>query len=114
MEKPEVLTNDKKLVLIHRVEPGCLGPDGVNYIEEFCQFANKNLRASRGAYIYWKLVPRYDKSLPEMEYSFMQHIINEEQAQRFLMKFDQHLEDYIGDLDVQITDLIERFFALSH
>ena len=33
------MTNKAVVEVIYRLEPGCLGPDGAQYITEFCQFA---------------------------------------------------------------------------
>ncbi len=35
------LADDKKLHLLYRVEPGCLGPTGADTIERFCEYANE-------------------------------------------------------------------------
>ena len=37
------LPQDKKLTVIFRLEPGCLGPDGEDHVEEFCKFAEKEV-----------------------------------------------------------------------
>ncbi|MFT6898769.1 MAG: hypothetical protein ACJA13_003196, partial [Paraglaciecola sp.] len=33
----------KKLTVTFRVEPGCLGPDGISHIEAFCKFAKREV-----------------------------------------------------------------------
>ena len=45
----QVLTNFKgssaiykKLLVMYRIEPGCLGPQGADYVEEFCVFAKQS------------------------------------------------------------------------
>ena len=61
------LSEDKKLSVIFRVEPGCLGPDGKRYVSEFCSFAQSELRSLDSDYIAWNIIPRKDKKLPEMQ-----------------------------------------------
>lgn len=39
------ISDERKIRLMYRVEPGCLGPDGANHIEDFCRFANKHIKS---------------------------------------------------------------------
>lgn len=32
------------LLILHRLEPGCLGPDGADHVEQFCQLAEKAIQ----------------------------------------------------------------------
>ena len=63
------LTENRKLSVTYRVEAGCLGPDGVNYIADFCKFAQSALQTLDSDYIVWLIVHRKDKTLPETQYS---------------------------------------------
>jgi hypothetical protein len=63
------LPESKKLTVTYRVESGCLGPQGKNKIVDFCQFAQKELEPLDADYVHWNIVPREDKSLPEMQYN---------------------------------------------
>ena len=38
----------KKLLVMYRIEPGCLGPQGADYVEEFCVFAKQKIKAHHG------------------------------------------------------------------
>ncbi len=62
-------TTEKKLTIQIRVEPGCLGPDGKAHIETFCTAAAKIFAAVEPELVNWTLLPRYDKQLPEQEFS---------------------------------------------
>ena len=62
------LPDSKKLTVVYRVEPGCLGPTGRDNIEAFCDYANKELAPTDSGFVNWEIMPRYDKSLPEMQY----------------------------------------------
>lgn len=59
----------KKLSVLCRVEPGCLGPDGREHIEAFCTLAQQAMKHFAVDLVTWTLVPRYDKTMPEMEYT---------------------------------------------
>ena len=45
----------KKLLVMYRIEPGCLGPQGADYVEEFCVFAKQKLKAHHGHCLRWTI-----------------------------------------------------------
>lgn len=57
-----------KLTLVFRIEPGCLGPDGKDYIEEFCLLVQKAFEQTHQRTVVLEIIPRFDKQLPETEY----------------------------------------------
>ena len=63
-----ILAQNKKLTVIYRLEPGCLGPQGLDHIDNFCYFAQEKVQSIDSDIIIWKVLPRNDKILPEMEY----------------------------------------------
>ena len=72
MSTKKTVPLEKQLTVIARVEPGSLGPDGMDKIEDFCRYANHNMVSDGQRYTRWQIIPRYDKTLPEMEY-YIQH-----------------------------------------
>lgn len=74
------LPDEKKLTVVSRIEPGCLGPEGDNLVDDFCQFAQKGLASLDSDFVHWELSPRVDKSLPEMQYHLQQKRITHDQA----------------------------------
>ena len=42
---------NKKMTVIFRIEPGSLGPDGIEHVSEFCLFAQTQLRACSVEYL---------------------------------------------------------------
>lgn len=109
MEPSIALPSDKKLEVFYRVEPGCLGPQGKNQIEAFCQFAQTAVTNLDADYVHWNIIPRYDKSLPEMEYKVLSKRLSHQQAQRYLDVFRQELDQFEEHLHERLTDLIEDF-----
>lgn len=105
------LHDDKKLAVTYRVEAGCLGPDGLNYIASFCQFAQIELQSSDSAYVAWNIVHRADKTLPEMQYTLAGKIINCHQTDKFLSIFGTTLDDFEGNLNDHLTNLIHQFMG---
>lgn len=98
----------KKLNVLFRVEPGCLGPDGINHIEKFCKYAALHMDAS---YIRWVITPRYDKSLPEIEYRIGNKLINQQRAQQYLTVLDNSMEDFEEVLQEKLAELIDEFLG---
>lgn len=103
------LPPEKKLNVLYRIEPGCLGPDGPDHAEAFCQFVNQNLTNPGDRFIIQNVVARFDKSLPEMEYRVVNKLINHHQAAKYLSGFDMNLDQFEEQLHEQIGELIEQF-----
>lgn len=111
MPKSVLLTKDKKLTVLCRIEPGCLGPDGLDHIENFCRFANQALKQVNDNFIIWLPLPRYDKSLAEMQYSVNQKQLTHEKAAKYLALFHCDLERFEEDFHEQLSVMIDQFLA---
>ena len=105
------IPSEKKLLLTYRVEPGCLGPDGINYIKDFCKHAADAFINRHSNYVVYQFIPRYDKSLAEMEFSINNKRLSEEKASQYMSLFTQTLEGFEEDLQDQLTSLIDKFFG---
>jgi hypothetical protein len=101
---------EKKLLLTYRVEPGCLGPDGMSYINDFCKHAGDAFINHHSNYVVYQFIPRYEKSLAEMEFSINNQRLSEKKAGQYMSLFAQTLEGFEEDLQNQLTSLIEMFF----
>jgi hypothetical protein len=100
----------KKLVLLYRIEPGCLGPEGKEYVEDFCKFARKRLKDKHEHFLRWTIKPRYDKSLPELEFQIKNNVITREQAAKFMGAFEVTLDTFEEDLEEELAELVDAFF----
>ncbi|MFW2373149.1 MAG: hypothetical protein ACN4GM_08510 [Gammaproteobacteria bacterium] len=103
------LAKDKKLRLEFRIEPGCLGPDGKQHIDEFCRFAQKQIESIDADFIHWVLIPRHDKLLAEIQYKINNKILSQDQAQKYLAMFDKNLDQFEEHLNETLSSLIEQF-----
>ncbi len=103
------LSKDKKLSVTYRVEPGCLGPNGKNHIEDFCQFTQKQVETIDADYVHWLITPRYDKSLAELQYNVLGKKMTHQQAIKYLALFDKDLEEFEGHLCDKVSELIEEY-----
>lgn len=107
------LHEDKKLAVTYRVEAGCLGPDGLNYISEFCNFAQSVLETLDSDYIAWNIVHREDKTLPEMQYGLVGKAISSLKAEKYLSVFGKTLDNFEYELSERLTTLIRQFMSNS-
>ncbi|MBR9867726.1 MAG: hypothetical protein GYB20_11135 [Oceanospirillales bacterium] len=105
------LTEEKKLLVIYRVESGCLGPEGAQLVDAFCDFAQKKFDSVDSDIIRWTIVPRNSKTLPEIEYNVVGKKISHIQAIRYLAFFGQNLNGFEGNLSERIARYIEAFLS---
>ncbi len=105
------LRDDKKLAVTYRVEAGCLGPDGLNYILEFCKFAQTSLQLSHSDYILWSIIHREDKTLPEIQYGLVNKTINSDKAEKYLSVFGKSIDDFETDISDHLATLIRQFMS---
>lgn len=100
----------KKLLVMCRIEPGCLGPQGTDYVEEFCVFAKQKLKDNRGHCLRWAIKPRYDKSLPELEFQMKNITVSRENADKYMNSFDIDIDVFEEELEETLADLVDLFF----
>lgn len=101
------LPQDKKLNVTFRVESGCLGPEGDSLIDEFCNFAQQEVETLNADFVNWEIVPRHDKSLPEMEYKISNKKLSHDKAERYLELFEKELNEFEEHLHEKIAILID-------
>jgi hypothetical protein len=100
---------DKKLAVTYRVEAGCLGPDGLNYIADFCKFAQSELQTLNSDYIVWNIIHRADKTLPEVQYGLVGKMIDTHKAEKYLSAFGNSIDDLENQLSDHLATLISQF-----
>lgn len=100
----------KKLLVMCRIEPGCLGPQGTDYVEEFCVFAKQKLKDHHGHCLRWGVKPRYDKSLPEMEFQIQKSTVSRENAAKYMDSFNIDIDAFEEELEESLADLVDVFF----
>lgn len=111
MIAPGELHDNTKLSIIFRVEPGSLGPAGSDVVEAFCHYAQTRLTALDAALLHWDIVPRLDKTLPEIECRVGNRRLTQTQADQYLQCFDSSFEQIEDLLARDISGLIKRFMA---
>ena len=105
------LPSEKKLTIVYRVEPGCLGPKGASHVEDFCFFTQKEFERLDSDYIRWEIEPRNDKSLPELQYKINNKKLTHDKAARYLELFDKNLDEFESHLHNSFALQIEQYLG---
>lgn len=105
------LTQDKKITVIFRIEPGCLGPDGRSHVAAFCHLASNQLAESAPEFMNWRIEPRLDKTLPELAYALQSRPLSREHATRYFAYFGEQIDHFEVDLLNRLPDLIDQYFG---
>lgn len=113
MNNKTQLQDSHKLNVLCRIEPGCLGPDGVDLIDDFCRYAQSRVQDIDAAFVIWKLVARHDKTLAEMHYSISGKSLDHAKAERYLAHFDQQLADFEDHFHNRLADLIDDYLLIQ-
>ncbi|CZF78619.1 hypothetical protein GCE9029_00953 [Grimontia celer] len=111
MGSAATVPEEMKLNVICRLEPGCLGPQGASKIDDFCQYILDEMNALNTGFISLAVVPRNDKSLPEMQFNMSGRKLTRDQAGKYLQKFDKSLDDFEGELEGKLEVLIDKFMG---
>ncbi|CAH9061308.1 hypothetical protein PSECIP111951_02461 [Pseudoalteromonas holothuriae] len=101
------MSEDKKIRLLYRVEPGCLGPTGKDFVEGFCEFANSKIKPP--VYALFSFVPRYDKTLPEREYTVANKNLSMAQVEAYLDRLDKDKDEFEEQIDELISHAIDAY-----
>ncbi len=98
-----------RLHILYRVEPGCLGPEGARYIDDYCVYANQHIPAL--PYATFEFVPRNDKSLPEWEFSLNKKSLSDSHVTKYLNLLNTDvdtLDDYVCE---HLANTIDTFLG---
>jgi hypothetical protein len=106
-----IFPESKKMTVLFRMEPGSLGPDGVQYVSEFCEFAQVQLQTCAEVYIHWEIVPRVDKTLAEMEFQLSSKKLTSAKAGQYLAVFGENLDRFEEQLDNNLEAIINQYFG---
>jgi len=105
------LADEKKLTIIFRVEAGCLGPEGASHVSRFCAQALKVFNKVHSEFLNWQVVPRDDKSLPELGYSIGARPLAREHAAKYLNHFNIQIDEFEMGLFDQLPEMIDQYFG---
>jgi hypothetical protein len=110
--EPGKMNQGEKLIVIFRVEPGCLGPQGETHVDDFCFSAQKMVEADDTDIVNWKIMPRRDKKQPEMEFKLNNKLLTHTQAAKYLKLFNKNLTEFEECLHDKLANHIDEY--LNH
>ncbi|WP_028022889.1 hypothetical protein [Enterovibrio calviensis] len=111
MGNTSAVPDNMKLSVICRLEPGCLGPQGADKIDDFCEYIAQEMQALNTDHIALNVVPRNDKSLPEMQFNVLGKKMTQGQAAKYLSSLDQSLDDFEAALEGKLETLIDQYMG---
>ena len=103
-----------KLTILYRIEPGCLGPNGDQHLDQFCALANTmvaNNSALLNHIVTWVIEPRWDKTLPEMQFKLIRKSITHDQAATYLKAIGHELDSLESTLVKAITAQVNQYLG---
>ena len=103
------LPQDKRLTVIFRIEAGCLGPNGNDHIEGFCNYAQIEVANIDAGYIHWEIVPRLNKSAAEIQYKINNKNLTRKQVETYLEKFSTNIDEFEENFNGKLIRLIEEY-----
>ncbi|MGH1461162.1 MAG: hypothetical protein ACRBB6_03910 [Neptuniibacter sp.] len=105
------IPEEKKLTVIFRIESGCLGPEGTSHVARFCGIALKQFQNTHTDFMHWQVVPRLDKTLPELGYSIGTRPLVREHAKKYLQHFDIEIDQFEMEVFDQLPEMIDQYFG---
>lgn len=105
------LSDQQKLTVTYRIEPGCLGPEGASHVDNFCEFAEKRVIELDADFIHWHITPRNDKKLAEMEYHVSRKQLTHDKADKYLRVFGKSLDEFEDHIQGECVGLINQYFG---
>jgi len=103
------LPPDQKMTVKCRVEGGCLGPTGDDLVSGFCDFVQSELSSWEVDLLSWKVTPRSDNSLPELQYKLAGRNLSHEQAKRYLKSFNKNIDELEAEIHETLIVLIDEY-----
>ena len=100
-----------QLTVLIRVEPGSLGPDGIEHVEGFCQVCQKVFEKTADNNFVWQIVPRYDKTLSEFSLSINGKRLSDSKAEQLLSIYSLNFDELEEKSMEKVSQLIDKFLG---
>ena len=104
------IPESQKLHMLFRVEPGCMGPAGIDHINEFVDYANENIKRLNKPYVVWQIEARTNKKLPEIEYRVANKLLKEPQVEKYLSLFGSSVDTFEDEVNEHIALMVDEFW----
>lgn len=111
MDTKRALLTEEKITVLFSVEAGCLGPDGNELVEGFCDIAQNKIEPIESDYVHWIITPRTDKTQPETQFKINGKFLTRDKAEKYLGLFKIDIDELESRLFENITDLVEEYLG---
>ena len=111
MNSRSPVPKDKKLTVVFRVEHGCLGPQGKDHVERFCDYAQQAFASTWSDFVDWEIIPRESIAQPEIQYEINKRRLDRDKAGKYLAMFSETPDALEGYLHDKAVHLIEEYMA---
>ena len=105
------LPQEKKLFVIYRLEPVCLGSVGYKKINQFCAHITKNVLPIDSGFIKWTVLPRLKAKEREIEFRMGGKLLKKHQVVRYLAVFDRDYDLFEDTINQSIMEQIDHYFT---
>ena len=96
--------------MLFRVEPGCMGPAGIDHINEFVDYANQHITSLNKPFVNWRIEARTNKKLPEIEYRVGNKLLKEPQVEKYLTVFGSSVDSFEEEVNERIAEMVDEFW----
>ncbi|MDH5543993.1 MAG: hypothetical protein OEZ43_00280 [Gammaproteobacteria bacterium] len=103
------LPENRKLNVIYRLEAGCLGPNGADLIDDFCQHVQNELNKMISEFVKWNIEPRDQRKLDELEFNIGNKRLSREQASQIFSHFGKELNRVEESFLELVSQLIKSY-----
>ncbi len=110
MNKANTIQQEEQILVICRIESGCLGPQGREHVVAFCDFIKDKFATPDLHFIQWEVVPREGLKFPELEYRLHGKRLLHDHAEKYLSLFNTEIKDFEDYIDDKIIAQIEQYF----
>jgi hypothetical protein len=100
-----------KITVICRIEPGCLGPYGADHVKKFCALGQKEFDKIDPDQVKWKIVPRFDKNKPEIQYKLNDRYLSQKQSIAYLKALGKDQAKFEEILFKQLGESVNHYFG---
>jgi hypothetical protein len=101
----------EKLLLTYRVEPSCLGPDGISRIKDFCIYVKAAFVNHHSNYLIYQFIPGYGKNLAEMKLFINHKRLSEAKSSQYMSFFTKLSRALERICKINSLFLIDSFFG---
>ncbi|PHS20566.1 MAG: hypothetical protein COA86_01050 [Kangiella sp.] len=104
------IPQDKKLLVIYRLEPECLGTIGHKQINYFCAHITKRILPVDSDFVKWTVLPRLAATEKEVEFRLNGKLLQLPQVVRYLTVFNRDYDAFLDSINNAVLKQVDHYF----